>query len=412
MSILAKPRRISLLHAHRQNLGASWARVESKVARHMVLLITTCALMICAACSTAVPPSSTVVDGRRPATVVTAVSSEQQSMSGSAVEPDLQILNKLWQVRSTKNQENSELVLGPGDILKISLPQLDHLKDDRVRVSEDSTINLPLLGVIKVSQMNQSQLRRTLMMKMEKYVYKPQVEVSLVQSENSLVAVLGAVKNPGRYSLAKSSDTLMTMISRAGGTTGDAGSRVIFIPAPDDDSANVVEGMNLAPASTLAAARAEGSADGAERAEAAAGRALAEGAVIDLSHPANQQYLALPAKSGDVIIVPAAGQVTVQGWVDKPGAFPITPQMTVLGAIAAAGGALFTSSATLLRDQGTGGKLVIPLDLTRIKRGAEPDVALQGGDVVIVNRSVAGALPYSLYFLVNHTGFGLPVLPF
>ena len=85
--------------------------------------------------------------------------------------------------------------------------------------------------------------------------------------------------------------------------------------------------------------------------------------VISLSHASDRRYLDLPAKAGDVIIVPAAGQVTVQGWVDKPGAFPITNGMTALGAIASAGGALFTSSATLLREQKNGIKLSIPLDL-------------------------------------------------
>ena len=86
--------------------------------------------------------------------------------------------------------------------------------------------------------------------------------------------------------------------------------------------------------------------------------------------------------------------------------------MTALSAIAAAGGAQFTLSATLLREQGNGGKLGPPLDLSKIKSGTEPDVPLQGGDVVVVERSVVGAVPYSLYFLISHIGFGIgfPVL--
>src|SRR5207248_8475449 len=101
----------------------------------------------------------------------------------------------------------------------------------------------------------------------------------------------------------------------------------------------------------------------------------AAGVIIDLSHASNQRYLALPARAGDVIIVPAAGEVTVQGWVDKPGAFKITPGMTSVGAVAAAGGALFTSTATLLRQEDDGRENSIQLNLTDIKRGIEPDVA-------------------------------------
>jgi protein involved in polysaccharide export with SLBB domain len=97
--------------------------------------------------------------------------------------------------------------------------------------------------------------------------------------------------------------------------------------------------------------------------------------------------------------------------VDKPGAFKITPGMTVLSALAAAGGAVFTSSATLLREQGNGSKLAIPLNLPKIKNGTEPDIPLQGGDIVVADRSVAGAIPYTAYFLASHLGVGIPLVP-
>jgi len=53
----------------------------------------------------------------------------------------------------------------------------------------------------------------------------------------------------------------------------------------------------------------------------------------------------------------------------------------------------------------------VPLDLTKIKRGEEPDIPVQGGDVVVVERSVAGAVPYSLYFLAQRIGLGVPIIP-
>jgi protein involved in polysaccharide export with SLBB domain len=137
----------------------------------------------------------------------------------------------------------------------------------------------------------------------------------------------------------------------------------------------------------------------------------AEEVFISTSRAEDQRYLELPAEPGDVIVVPAAGQVTVQGWVDKPGAFPITSGMTVLGSVAAAGGPLFSSAATLLREQSDGHKLEVALDLNKMKHGAQPDPPVQGGDVVVVERSAAGAVPYSLYFLVQRIGVGLPVIP-
>ena len=56
-------------------------------------------------------------------------------------------------------------------------------------------------------------------------------------------------------------------------------------------------------------------------------------------------------------------------------------------------------------------KLDLSLDLTRLKNGTEQDVQVQSGDVIVVERSMAGAVPYSLYFLVQKVGIGLPLIP-
>src|SRR5262249_19572530 len=103
---------------------------------------------------------------------------------------------------------------------------------------------------------------------------------------------------------------------------------------------------------------------------------------IDLSSArGSKDFVDLPARPGDVIIVPASGEVMVQGWVVNPGAFKITPDMTALGAITAAGGEQFSSSATVLRTGEDGDKVQIPINLSRVKSGNEPDVPVQSGDV-------------------------------
>jgi polysaccharide export outer membrane protein len=326
------------------------------------------------------------------------------------------------------NALGDDFALGPGDLLRISVPQIDQLKDCVVRVSEENTIALPLLGVINTATMSEDDLRKELTRRLAKYMYRPQLSVFLVQTENRQVAVLGAVKKPGRYMLTSRSDNILTMISRARGMNEDAASRIVLIPAPSEaGSADLLpiaatRRQSIAPGASSASdspdfAAAQGSANEGPHALSAAAKseAVPEGqlqgqsVVIRLSRSENQRYLELPVRPGDVIIVPAAGEVTVQGWVDKPGAFKITPGMTVLSSIAAAGGALFSSSATLLREQSEGGKLQLPLDLPKIKSGEEADVPVQAGDVVVVERSAVGAVPYSAYYLVNHIGIGLPI---
>lgn len=118
-----------------------------------------------------------------------------------------------------------------------------------------------------------------------------------------------------------------------------------------------------------------------------------------------------PLRPGDVIVVPAVGEVVVEGWVSNPGAFKITPGMTAVAAIGAAGGPLFSSSAQILRSGLKGRKQKIAIDLSKVRSGDEADVQVQSGDVVYVNRSVVGSVPYGLYQLFNKfaTGAYIPV---
>jgi protein involved in polysaccharide export with SLBB domain len=281
-----------------------------------------------------------------------------------------------------------------------------------------------LLGVINVETMTEEDLREELTHRIAKYMYHPQIEVFLKHSEHREVGVLGDVAHPGRYTLSSQSDTIMTMISRAGGLKPDAASRIILISASPRAANSVVP---LADASQAHGISSDSSpklirssltdkvGSGSDASRVDPGLAVAktlgsEEVVIDMSRPGGQRYLEMDARAGDIVIIPAAGQVTVQGWVDKPGAYNVTPGLTALGAIAAAGGANFTRSATILRETDRG-KLQIPLNLSKIEDGEASDVGVQSGDVVIVEKSAIGAVPYSLYFLVNKLSL-FPAIPF
>lgn len=335
-------------------------------------------------------------------------------------------LEHLWNTRMAGGAADTSenFTLGPGDLLSISVPLIDQLKGKTVRVSEAGTIALPLLGVINVETMTEEDLRSELIHRVAKYMYHPQVEVFLRHSEHREVGVLGNVAHPGRYTLSSQSDTIMTMISRAGGLSPGAASRVLLIPAPPKAASSAVpvadasQAMGISSDSSPELIRSslsntEGT--GGDAAGVDPGLALAKAigsqeVVIDVSHPEGEHYLEMFARAGDVIVIPAAGQVTVQGWVDKPGAYNVTPGLTALGAIAAAGGANFTRSATILRES-NGGKLQIPLDLSKIKDGEANDVGVQSGDVVIVEKSAIGAIPYTGYLLFNKLAI-FPAIPF
>lgn len=364
-------------------------------------------LIFAAACSssTSASYSQPVAPSDPPSSPPVSSSPEQIPVANldQVLESNSDALENLWKVRvvdKSADTSSAGFILGPGDLLRISVPQIPQLKDRTLRVTEQGTLSLPLLGVVNVNGMTQQDLLVDLTNRARKYIYHPQVEVFLVRSENREVAVLGSVKRPGRFMLASRSDTIMTMIGRAGGLTADAAARILLVPAPPPGVQTAdARGSNVAPVALR---------DPADP-HAVTEQRSTEQVFINTSRAEDQRYLALPAAPGDVIIVPAAGQVTVQGWVDKPGAFPITSGMTVLGSVAAAGGALFTSSATLLREQPDGHKLEVPLDLDKMKHGEQPDLLVEGGDVVVVERSAVGAVPYTVYFLVQHVGIGLPL---
>ena len=372
-------------------------------------------LLLLAGCA-ASGPSTPAASRQLSSTIETSNAYSSPELAAAETGGDVATLSSLWSSRVAEehaNKRDSDFVLGPGDVLRVSMPQLDGLKDRKIPISENDTIDLPLLGVVSVRGMTLEQLRVELCRRVERYVYTPQVAVYLEHTENRVVAVLGSVKTPGRYIIASRDDTIMTMISKAGGITKDAASRIIFIPAsvpaagPQLMKSAVRE--PAMPAITQAKYQAEGSIYASKPGEADVEQppSMSSAVVIDLFDPANQRFLGIPVRSGDVIVVPAAGQVTVQGWVQRPGAFHITPGMTALSAIGAAGGALFSSSATLLREQGDGNKVAINLNLSSIQSGTEPDVPVRGGDVVVVNRSAVGAIPYSVYFLLNKMGWGI-----
>jgi polysaccharide export outer membrane protein len=353
---------------------------------------------------------------------------------------DTQRLEALWQKR-TRDTFGSDFTLGQGDLLEISVP-LEQLQHREVRVSPRDTIELPLVGTIPVKGMTEQSLIEALRERFSKYMYYPPISLFVKEYGSRQVAVVGAVEKPGLYTLMSASDTLMRMISKAGGTTKDAASEVILVPAGAGGAkqADFLQGVEASvshvqesdidasesdEASAPSARVRNGARIASEKAEAirpaadvvpdaTAGTApfdpdlmKLDPITIYITASATQHYLDLPARPGDVLIVPAAGEVTVGGWVQSPGAYKISRGMTVLSAVSAAGGALFSYSAAILRTAPDGERTRIPMDISKVQRGEQPDIPVQSGDVVMVDRSTAGAVPYALYEVFTKFGAGM-----
>jgi len=338
---------------------------------------------------------------------------------------DVDTLGALQRSRSLGGADY-DFPIGPGDVIGISVPDIEALKDRTVRVSGDNNIGLPLIGVIDVGGMTEEQLRDALKLCLRRYMYNPQLDVFVKEYRTRQIAISGAVKNPGVYTLASPSDTILAMISRTGGMAEDASQRIVLIPGVPPRNAPVraiMQSADDAESSSAAHPQQVASLDPVvpDFPPRAGNAAVAEWSrsmpvtaksdlapvVIDVNNISSQKVLDMPARPGDVIIVPPAGQVVVQGWVQNPGAYKITSRMTALGAVGAAGGALFSKSAEILRTGSSGEKIELPLDLSDGQNGKNADLPVQAGDVLVVQRSVTGSIPYFFYLIFTKFGTGM-----
>jgi len=301
---------------------------------------------------------------------------------------DLQKLALLWQSRSGATSM-SDYRIGPGDVLDIMVPGMEELKSTTVRVSNEGTISLSFVGVMQISGLTETEIKQAVAQRLERdYMHNPQVHIHVREYHARQVAITGAVSKPGLYSLTKGAETLLDAISLAGGMTKEAAPRILLIAAESAENKTATELLSNVPIGPMT------SGSLVQRSDPI---------VIDLNRLAresNQRYLALPIREGDVIIVPGSGEVLVEGWVEKPGSYKITPGLTLLGALAAAGGATFAADAgavTLIRTKNNGEKLLLSADLGKIRRGEEPDVPVQEGDVIDVPSSGPRLLTYGIY---------------
>jgi protein involved in polysaccharide export with SLBB domain len=392
----------------------------------LVLLFGVCSLLLCV--------SSCASSNEKASGVATSSSMLADRQIHPCEAPELVAL---WQERDANTP--ADFPVGPGDVIVISVPEVEELQKQQIRVASDGTIALPLIGTVEVAGMTENDLRAAISRRLATFMKFPRVELFVERYQARDVAVIGAVQKPGLYALTKSTLSIIDVIGLAGGMTNQAAEKVIVVPgiyshspstiARADAPASVgVEpsirvAANSAPvfdtefqtrgdsSESSSSAELEHSHHTPPRVQSQPNVSRRNWIVLDLAKSGSQACLDFPTLPGDELMVPIAGQVMVQGWVKNPGAFPITPGMTVLGAVSAAGGAMFSWRADLLRTDSTGTQTTTSFSLSKLAKGEAPDVPVQSGDVLVVEKSAVGAVPYTVFELFQHfgTGIGFPI---
>jgi polysaccharide export outer membrane protein len=259
-------------------------------------------------------------------------------------------------VCSAGAQETGDYAIGPKDLLDIRVLELPEISADR-RVSDDGTIDLPMVGQVPVAGMTSTELRaRIEALLSAKYLNRATVIVNVKEFNNKPVSVLGAVQKPGSLSIS-GRWTLIKAITAAGGLTERAGRKILVLRRADNGLSDTLE------ISTQ-----------------------------DLFQSATAVWN-IPILPADVINVVPRTSFTVfcLGEVKGSGAiqFESEDRLTLLSVIAKAGGLTDRASKKIrIKRRGADGKdTESVVDYGRVLSGQIPDPEIQPNDVIVVKES-------------------------
>ncbi|HVP79216.1 MAG TPA: polysaccharide biosynthesis/export family protein [Thermodesulfobacteriota bacterium] len=112
-------------------------------------------------------------------------------------------------------EEGSDYIIGPGDILDISVWKDESLTKSVV-VLPDGKIAFPLIGQVTARGKTVAQLKEEIEEKISPYVPDVTLSVEVKQVNSVLVYVIGRVNSPGRFALNVHVNVLQAL-SMAGG---------------------------------------------------------------------------------------------------------------------------------------------------------------------------------------------------
>lgn len=193
---------------------------------------------------------------------------------------------------------SAEYRLGPGDIVKISVYDHPDLTTE-LQLSDKGTVAFPLLGDIKLLGLPYVEAEALIStgLKSGGFINSPNVSVLITQYRSQRIAVIGEVNRAGRYAL-EGATGVVDLLALAGGLNPNAGDTIIVLRGADRIEYQLSEAMKLT----------------------------------------DQTKRNMSIVNGDVVYVPKAKQFYVYGEVNRPGVFRLEPQMTVMQALAVAGG--------------------------------------------------------------------------
>ncbi len=146
--------------------------------------------------------------------------------SGVAGSADPAVAKAIESITNAAKPGSSAYKIGPQDLIEISVFKVAELSKS-VQVSENGTINLPLLGEVRAAGQTARDLERQLTHDLgAKYLQNPQVTVYIREYNSQRVTLEGGgIKKPGVYAL-KGKMTLLQLVATAAGLSDISDSAV------------------------------------------------------------------------------------------------------------------------------------------------------------------------------------------
>lgn len=105
--------------------------------------------------------------------------------------------------------------IAPGDVISVNVFPAEEFSRE-VTVQPDGTIEIPLLGSVKVQGMKAEELQNMLTARFSKYVSNPSITVNLRKFSSYRVAVIGQVRTPGYFEYREGMK-LLELVAQSGG---------------------------------------------------------------------------------------------------------------------------------------------------------------------------------------------------
>jgi polysaccharide biosynthesis/export protein len=236
--------------------------------------------------------------------------------------------------------------LALGDLIRITVFQVPDLSLE-TRITEAGSISYPLLGSVSLVGLTIADAEQRIAKGLRdgNFVRQPQVSINVIQTRGNQVSVLGQVGRPGRYPLETGEVRLTDLLATAGGVAATGADQVVVVGTRNGQPYRIEVDLP---------------------------------SVFGPNRRSSDVFL----QNGDVIWVERAPTIYMYGEVQRPGAMRLERNMTVMQALASAGG--ITNRGTLR------GLRISRKDNDGRAREVEPQMndSLRPDDIVFVRESV------------------------